>query len=185
MKHDADYDIGVAVIDSYTHYVLQYLEGINKTSKATMGDFVCYPFALSQLSHSNRPMQFTMYDPIRIRSHPGVRSDLFQRPVGSALVTDFFGGVADVDVIESHLYQDLEASWDKQEPESPPRLNNVRSDVNASRPTERVGSRLPPRRSGAVHEKRAWTGLGMVGLLVGFVLFQSRFRTGSSSRDSR
>lgn len=42
MKHEADYDIGVAVIDSYTHYVLQYLEGINKTSKATMEDFVCH-----------------------------------------------------------------------------------------------------------------------------------------------
>lgn len=41
MKHEADYDIGVAVIDSYTHYVLQYLEGINKTSKITMEDFVC------------------------------------------------------------------------------------------------------------------------------------------------
>jgi GPI-anchor transamidase subunit K len=42
LKHEADFDIGVAVIDSYTHYVLQYLEGINKTSKATMEDFVRY-----------------------------------------------------------------------------------------------------------------------------------------------
>ena len=41
-KHEPDYDIGVAVIDSYTHYVLQYLEGINKTSKATMEEFVGY-----------------------------------------------------------------------------------------------------------------------------------------------
>jgi phosphatidylinositol glycan class K len=39
-QHENDHDIGVAVIDSYTHYVLQYLEQINKTSKATMADLV-------------------------------------------------------------------------------------------------------------------------------------------------
>ncbi|EEB95540.1 hypothetical protein MPER_05473, partial [Moniliophthora perniciosa FA553] len=37
-SHENDNDIGVAVIDSYTHYVLEYMEGINKTSKSTMGD---------------------------------------------------------------------------------------------------------------------------------------------------
>jgi phosphatidylinositol glycan class K len=33
-------DIGVSVIDAYTHYILQYLETLNKTSKATMQDLV-------------------------------------------------------------------------------------------------------------------------------------------------
>ncbi|KAK1227186.1 glycosylphosphatidylinositol anchor biosynthesis [Marasmius sp. AFHP31] len=111
-SHENDNDIGVAVIDSYTHYVLQYMEGVNKTSKLTMGDL------------------FTSYNVPKIGSHPGVRSDLFQRPLGGgeamlrygrgegwrepgewvgreaerskrgreALITDFFGGVADVDI---------------------------------------------------------------------------------------
>lgn len=39
-KHHNDPDIGVAVIDSYTHHVLQYLEGIKIGSNATMQEFV-------------------------------------------------------------------------------------------------------------------------------------------------
>lgn len=40
-QYEIDYDIGVSVIDTYTHYVLHFLEGINKTSKVTMEDLVC------------------------------------------------------------------------------------------------------------------------------------------------
>lgn len=39
-SHHNDMEIGVAVIDSFTHYVLQYLEGIQRGSDATMQDFV-------------------------------------------------------------------------------------------------------------------------------------------------
>jgi phosphatidylinositol glycan class K len=39
-SHHNDMEIGVAVIDSFTHYVLQYLEGIQRGSNATMQDFV-------------------------------------------------------------------------------------------------------------------------------------------------
>jgi len=35
-----DNDIGVAVIDSFTHYILEYMEGINKTSQMSMQDLV-------------------------------------------------------------------------------------------------------------------------------------------------
>ncbi|CUA73972.1 GPI-anchor transamidase [Rhizoctonia solani] len=84
-SHENDHDIGVAVIDSYTHYVLQYLEQINKTSKATMADL------------------FANYDPVRIKSHAGVRSDLFNRPLSAAKVTDFFGGVAQVEVSDEPM----------------------------------------------------------------------------------
>lgn len=41
-KHHNDMDIGVSVIDAYTHYILQYLETLNKTSKATMQDLVSH-----------------------------------------------------------------------------------------------------------------------------------------------
>ncbi|KDQ32136.1 hypothetical protein PLEOSDRAFT_1062200 [Pleurotus ostreatus PC15] len=77
-SHENDYDIGVAVIDRYTHYVLNFLEGVNKTSQTTMQDL------------------FNSYDVDKIGSHPGVRSDLFKRRVDEALITDFFGGVAQV-----------------------------------------------------------------------------------------
>jgi phosphatidylinositol glycan class K len=39
-KHANDYDIGVAVIDAYTHYVLEFMENINKTSQASMEELV-------------------------------------------------------------------------------------------------------------------------------------------------
>ncbi|KAI1793703.1 peptidase C13 family-domain-containing protein [Ganoderma leucocontextum] len=80
-SYENDYDIGVAVIDTYTHYILEFMEGINKTSQTTMEDL------------------FNTYDPVKIRSHPGVRSDLFRRPLHDTLVTDFFGGVAQVEVL--------------------------------------------------------------------------------------
>jgi len=42
---------------------------------------------------------FDAYDPIPIRSNPGIRSDLFQRSPSKTLLTDFFGGVAQVEPI--------------------------------------------------------------------------------------
>ena len=39
-QHENDNDIGVAVIDSFTHYVLEFMEGINKTSQTSMQDLV-------------------------------------------------------------------------------------------------------------------------------------------------
>lgn len=43
LQYENDRDIGVAVIDTYTHYILEYMEGINKTSQATMQDLVRLP----------------------------------------------------------------------------------------------------------------------------------------------
>ncbi|KAM5545767.1 hypothetical protein V8D89_000805 [Ganoderma adspersum] len=80
-SYENDYDVGVAVIDTYTHYILEFMEGINKTSQTTMEDL------------------FNTYDPVKIRSHPGVRSDLFRRPLHDVLVTDFFGGVSQAEVL--------------------------------------------------------------------------------------
>lgn len=42
IQHHNDPDIGVAVIDSYTHHVLQYLEEIKIGSNATMQEFVSF-----------------------------------------------------------------------------------------------------------------------------------------------
>ena len=42
---------------------------------------------------------FDAYDPAPIKSNPGIRSDLFQRSPSKALLTDFFGGVAQAEPI--------------------------------------------------------------------------------------
>ena len=39
-QHESDNDIGVSVIDSYTHFVLEFMEGINKTSQVSVQDLV-------------------------------------------------------------------------------------------------------------------------------------------------
>jgi hypothetical protein len=45
-SHHNDMDIGVAVIDSFTHHVLQYLERVERGSNATMREFVGPPLLL-------------------------------------------------------------------------------------------------------------------------------------------
>ncbi|KZT66084.1 hypothetical protein DAEQUDRAFT_485395 [Daedalea quercina L-15889] len=98
-SHENDHDIGVAVIDKFTHYVLQFMEGINKTSQASMQDL------------------FNTFDPAKLDSHPGVRSDLFHRPLDKTLVTDFFGGVAQVEIIPP-APQDAAAGTEASESQS-------------------------------------------------------------------
>jgi GPI-anchor transamidase subunit K len=84
-SHHADNDVGVAVIDRWTYYVLDFLETqvTGPTSEKTLGDL------------------FDSYDIRKIHSNPGVRWDLF--PGGevagrSRRVVDFFGNVQTVEV---------------------------------------------------------------------------------------
>lgn len=82
-SHHADQDVGVAVIDRFTYYNLEFLESIEKGSKQTMADL------------------FTSYNPKDIHSHPGIRSDLFKKDLKDVLITDFFGNIQNVDVDHS------------------------------------------------------------------------------------
>ncbi|TQS34535.1 hypothetical protein Golomagni_05077 [Golovinomyces magnicellulatus] len=84
-SHHADNDIGVAVIDRYTYYNLDFLENQVRepSSKKTLGDL------------------FDSYDESKIHSRPGFRWDLF--PGGETrgrerLVMDFFGNVQNVEI---------------------------------------------------------------------------------------
>ena len=84
-SHHADNDVGVAVIDRYTYYNLDFLETQVKdlSSRKTVGDL------------------FDSYDYAKIHSNPGFRYDLF--PGGSEtargrLITDFFGNIQNVEV---------------------------------------------------------------------------------------
>ena len=47
-QYENDNDIGVAVIDSFTHHVLQFMESIDKTSHTSMQDLVRLYAAIGQ-----------------------------------------------------------------------------------------------------------------------------------------
>ncbi|KAL9092756.1 MAG: hypothetical protein Q9159_000654 [Coniocarpon cinnabarinum] len=84
-SHHADQDVGVAVIDRYTYFNLDFLETqvLNESSKLTLGDL------------------FDSYDEGKIHSNPGFRYDLLEGGADvarSRLVTDFFGNVQNVEV---------------------------------------------------------------------------------------
>ena len=84
-SHHADQDVGVAVIDRYTYFNLDFLETqvLNESSKLTLGDL------------------FDSYDEAKIHSNPGFRYDLLEggaQAARSRLVTDFFGNVQNVEV---------------------------------------------------------------------------------------
>lgn len=84
-SHHADQDVGVAVIDRYTYYNLEFLENQvqDMSSKKTVGEL------------------FDSYDYEKIHSNPGVRYDLFpggEDAARSRRITDFFGNVQGVEV---------------------------------------------------------------------------------------
>ncbi|KAG9242771.1 peptidase C13 family-domain-containing protein [Calycina marina] len=84
-SHHADNDVGVAVIDRYTYYNLDFLETQVRepSSKKTVGDL------------------FDSYDEAKIHSHPGIRWDLFpggEEAGRNRLLMDFFGNVQNVEV---------------------------------------------------------------------------------------
>lgn len=84
-SHHADNDVGVAVIDRYTYYNLEFLEAQvrDMSSKRTLGDL------------------FDSYDVGKIHSDPGFRYDLFpggEEAARDRLITDFFGNVQGVEV---------------------------------------------------------------------------------------
>ncbi|KAI8973390.1 peptidase C13 family-domain-containing protein [Mycotypha africana] len=82
-SHHTDFELGVAVIDSFTYYNLEFLERIDQTSNRTLQEL------------------FDTYDPVKIASHPGIRSDLFNRPLDKVKVTDFFGNVQNVELTKN------------------------------------------------------------------------------------
>lgn len=84
-SHHADNDVGVAVIDRYTYYNLDFLETQVRepNSKTTLGDL------------------FSSYDSAKIHSNAGIRYDLFpggEKAARDRLLMDFFGNVQNVEV---------------------------------------------------------------------------------------
>ncbi|KAH0556062.1 glycosylphosphatidylinositol anchor biosynthesis [Trichoglossum hirsutum] len=97
-SHHADNDVGVAVIDRYTYYNLDFLETHIREpgSKMTLGDL------------------FDSYDEDKIHSTPGIRWDLFpggEQKGRERLVMDFFGNVQNVEVGAGDEFGWNETAW--------------------------------------------------------------------------
>lgn len=98
-SHHADSDVGVAVIDRYTYYNLEFLEKNvrDPTSKVTLGEL------------------FDSYNPADMHSDPGIRYDLFaggEAGARSRLIMDFFGNVQNVEVDSEN--QKSEEQWQEE-----------------------------------------------------------------------
>lgn len=83
-SHHSDLDLGVAVIDRFTYYTLDFLERIDKNSDVTMDKL------------------FAEYTFENVHSTPGIRTDLFHRNVSEVRLTDFFGNVQNMEVDSAH-----------------------------------------------------------------------------------
>ncbi|KAJ7717729.1 peptidase C13 family-domain-containing protein [Mycena maculata] len=157
-SYENDNDIGVAVIDRYTHYVLEYMERINKTSHETMRDL------------------FDSYDRDKIGSDPGVRADLFPRPLDEVRITDFFGGVAQVEVQPPCVAEDVSLPGDFSS-EGDVSLSNdsssedqqsAQSPVHAGGKAAGAWGQSTDRGSDGWRGTRAWGGILLLAALVGW-----------------
>jgi glycosylphosphatidylinositol transamidase (GPIT) subunit GPI8 len=170
-SHHADNDVGVAVIDRYTYYNLDFLETeiTEPSSKKTLGDL------------------FDSYDPAKIHSNAGIRYDLM--PVGeqetrNRLVMDFFGNVQNVEVEGTGMGN--QTAW-KEELEYLKRMiEEVERAGNGSaegvdNTVHIVQSKVKSQRAAKVDTERLWTKqalgvsalLGCVGVWVAASWFES------------
>ncbi|KYQ92262.1 phosphatidylinositol glycan [Tieghemostelium lacteum] len=78
-SHHSDPELGVAVIDRFTYYTLEFFENVDP-----------HNVTLHQL--------FNTYSPQKLQSHSEYRNDLFSRPLDKVPVTDFFGSVMRADL---------------------------------------------------------------------------------------
>lgn len=95
-SHHSDTEIGVAVIDRFTYYNLEFLENVTRNSVLTVQDLV------------------DSYTLEKIHSNAGVRTDLFDRNLSDTLLTDFFGNVQKT-VLDDEDEEDLLGVTDSNE----------------------------------------------------------------------
>lgn len=70
-SHHIDHEIGVAVIDRFTFHALDKLERLSPSSPETVQSFTSW------------------FNPLQLKAHPELRSDLFDRSPSSTLLTEF------------------------------------------------------------------------------------------------
>ena len=144
-SHHSDLDIGVAVIDRFTYFALDFLEKINRDSKETMDKL------------------FEVLNFENVHSHTGIRTDLFKRDVNEVLLTDFFGNVQNV-ALDTTPKDILNATKQLNAPSS-----SISSPKNL-KPRGQAEFGLEEEDSNKLHLTKASStvlGVGITGLLLG------------------
>ena len=104
-----------------------------------------------------------------MKSSPGVRSDLFPRPLDKALLTDFFGGVSQAEVVAE------ERIGTHRRPDATEQVSHLSAGEQKFKALEpsavEADTRQVPLRKGDIPGAtvRAWAGAGLIGLLVAWV----------------
>ncbi|EGC33578.1 hypothetical protein DICPUDRAFT_36512 [Dictyostelium purpureum] len=111
-SHHSDPELGVAVIDRFTYYTLEFFENVDP-----------HNVTLQQL--------FNTYSPQKLQSHSEYRTDLFNRPLDKVPVTDFFGSVMRADITPS-----MDQQQQKQQQE-PNKIQPTKSKTISFKPTEK------------------------------------------------
>lgn len=126
-SHHSDMDVGVAVIDRFTYYTLDFLEKIDKNSMVTMDNL------------------FAEYTFENVHSNAGIRADLYKRNVSTVRLTDFFGNVQEVvvDEVDDGLVSVLGQSSNQS--------NEQENDTLAA-PVTRIGFSTDVYKSNALHK---------------------------------
>jgi len=105
-----------------------------------------------------------------MRSTPGVRSDLFSRPLDETLLTDFFGGVSQAEVVAEGA---IESHARSTATEEVPHSSTGEQKPGAVKPSAvKVGTFKGPSPSGNGIPSatiRAWAGAGLIGLFVAWI----------------
>jgi phosphatidylinositol glycan class K len=108
---------------------------------------------------------------VAIRSHPGVRSDLFHRPLEQTLITDFFGGVAHAEVITdrpTERYPRIPDSSVAETDSMETQLVHVHELAEVLQ-TSTNGTGIPVNRL-----LRAWISVGIIVILVARAKFKTK-----------
>eukprot|EP01132_Coremiostelium_polycephalum_P003616 gene3616-4502_t len=99
-SHHSDPELGVAVIDRFTYYTLEFFENVDP-----------HNVTLYQL--------FNTYSPQKLQSHSEYRIDLFNRPLDKVPVTDFFGSVMRADLAQPSIIDEEDDKSLKQQQQKP------------------------------------------------------------------
>ena len=98
MQHHIDRSIGVYIIDRYTYYTLQFLEGnVAVQSNRTLQEYV------RASRNARNDFQLDSCPHHLCLSTVGVRTDLYPKLASRVRVTDFFGSARHVKIIDAHV----------------------------------------------------------------------------------
>ena len=109
-----------------------------------------------------------------MRSTPGVRSDLFSRPLDKTLLTDFFGGVSQAEVVTEEAIESHTRSAVTEKVLHPSMGERKSKALKPSAVKVGTLEGPSPTDNGILGvTTRAWAGAGLIGLFVAWIAIGS------------